>query len=58
MATTGISKVWTFFKDSFAARPNAKDGPGLTAFKNEWGELSESDKESIRNGIENGTLTY
>ncbi len=44
-----ISKVWAFFKGAV---------PNLTAFKNEWAELSEQDKQQIRTGIENGTLTY
>jgi hypothetical protein len=47
--TQGISKVWNFFKGAV---------PNLTAFKKEWGELSEDDKAQIREGIENGTLTY
>jgi len=55
---TGISKVWQFFKSSFADRPNPIHGAGLTAFKNEWAELSESDREAIRYGIENATLDY
>lgn len=54
---TGISKIWAFFKSSFVDRPSDK-GNGLTAFKAEWDELDESDKVSIRAGIENGSLTY
>lgn len=56
--TEGISKVWAFFKSSFADRPNAEFGAGLTAFKEEWTRLSEKDKEQIRNGLADGSLNY
>lgn len=54
----GISKIWSFFKGSFAARPHPDKGAGLTAFKEEWSELPEKDKEELRQGIQNGTLNY
>lgn len=54
----GISKVWTFFKSSFADRPNPEFGSGLTAFREEWGQLPETDKAQIRSGIADGTLSY
>jgi hypothetical protein len=56
--STGISKVWNYFKTSFQARPNPEFGSGLTAFKEEWSVLSETAKADIRAGIENGTATY
>lgn len=57
-AKQGISKIWAFFKSSFTDRPNDEFGAGLTAFKNEWDVIPEKDKEQIRNGIANGSLTY
>jgi hypothetical protein len=55
--TTGISKVWAFFKPAFTNQADVKRN-GLTCFKNEWGQLTEDDREQIRTGIENDTLTY
>lgn len=55
---TGISKIWAFFKSAFAENPNPVHGAGLSAFKNEWDALAEKDKEDIRQGIEDGSLTY
>ena len=57
-ALPGISKIWAFFKSSYNDRPNSQHGSGLTAFKEEWGQLSEVDKSQIRAGIENSSLTY
>lgn len=50
MATeTSLSKVWAFFKGAV---------PNLTTFRKEWGELSDTDKAQIRQGIEDGSLNY
>ena len=29
-----------------------------TAFKNEWQQLTDTDKEQLKSGIADGTLTY
>lgn len=50
--TSGIAKVWAFFKPVYAAVG------GLTQFRKEWDELTEADREQIRTGVENGSLTY
>lgn len=31
---------------------------GLSAFKKDWDALSEEGRADIRNGIQNGSLTY
>jgi hypothetical protein len=58
---SGIGVVYKFFKETYEAeglRGNV-DGEGpLTRFKNHWTELSDQDKQDIRGGIEDGTLTY
>lgn len=30
----------------------------LATFKKEWGKLTDQDKEQLKAGVENGTLTY
>lgn len=30
----------------------------LTEFKNDWGQMTDQDKDQIKNGIGNGSLTY
>jgi hypothetical protein len=50
---SGIGVVWTYFKPAYVAT-----GGNLTSFKNDWTALSPTDKEQIRAGIENGSLTY
>lgn len=46
------------------ASPSLKDikelfgYPTLKAFSDDWKELTDQDKEQIRQGISNGTLTY
>jgi hypothetical protein len=41
-------------KEFFGLRP----GDTLKSFTAEWASLSDQDKEQIREGIGNGTLTY
>lgn len=55
--TEGISKVWAFFKSAYQNHADSSKN-GLTAFKNDWGMLTEKDREQIRNGIANDSLTY
>jgi hypothetical protein len=50
---SGIGVVWTYFKAAYLAT-----GGNLTSFKNDWTALSSKDKEDIRSGIDNGSLTY
>lgn len=54
---TGISKIWAFFKDAYTNWPDASMN-GLSAFKKDWDALSEEGRADIRNGIQNGSLTY
>lgn len=35
-----------------------KDGDTLSGFRNEWQALTEEDKEQIKSGFENGSMTY
>lgn len=50
MAETTIGKIWAFFKSAYPE--------GLKAFKEDWDKLTETDREHIRAGIGNDTLTY
>lgn len=49
MAGSGIAEVWKYFKDTY---------PNMAAFKADWEKLSEKDKQDLRSGIANGSLTY
>lgn len=49
MAAASLKDVAAFLR---------KDGESLTDFSKEWKSLSETDKEQIKEGIGNGTLTY
>lgn len=46
---TGIAAVWQYFKDTY---------PSMAAFKADWERLTEQDKQDLRSGIVDGTLTY
>lgn len=45
-------KVFNFFSD------NKTNGYTLTQFRKDWEQLSDQDKEDLKTGVENGTLTY
>ena len=47
--TTGIGAVMKFFRG---------DGDSLSSFKTEWDALTAQDKEDLRKGIQDGSLTY
>jgi hypothetical protein len=44
--------VFNYFSD------NKTNGYKLAAFKADWTKLSDKDKEDLKSGIANGTLTY
>jgi len=44
-----MKPVWDYFKSTFA---------NLSTFKAEWAALPEKDREQLKSGIENGSLTY
>lgn len=50
MAAATIKAVADFF--------GRKPGQTLKDWSEEWKQLSETDKEQIKNGIGDGTLTY
>ena len=52
-----ISKIWAFFKSAYIGQ-SPPERNGLTAFKNEWVALSDSARDDIANGIEDGSLAY
>jgi hypothetical protein len=56
--STGISKVWAFMKPAYIEPEVPHENRGLSGFKKEWSELTEKDREQIRIGVENDTLTY
>lgn len=53
----GINKIWQFFKPAYEGWTDPAMN-GLKAFKNDWDALPEKDKEDLRLGIGNGSLTY
>jgi len=53
MADSGINVIWAFFKPSYLATNHS-----LRQFKEEWDALTDKDKNDIREGIGNGSLTY
>jgi hypothetical protein len=55
-AATGIAVVAKFFGTKGASKTGGYDG--LTAFRQDWEKLTPEDKQQLRDGIANGTLTY
>jgi hypothetical protein len=53
---TGINKVWAFFKTAYT--DNEHKILTLRDFSAEWKEMTDADKAQIREGIQNGSLTY
>ena len=49
MATATLKDVMAFLR---------KDNETITEFSKEWKSLSEQDKQDLKQGIGNGTLTY
>jgi len=45
-------KVFHFFSD------NKTNDYKIAAFRADWAALDDESKEQLKNGIENGTLTY
>ena len=44
--------VYMFFSD------DKSNGYSLASFKADWQKLSDKDKDQLKTGVENGTLTY
>lgn len=47
---TGVAKAMKYF--------GKRAGDTLVGFKNEWQALTDEDQRQIRQGLEDGTLTY
>lgn len=52
MADATMAEVWRYFADG-----DTKSFP-LGKFREEWAELTDTDKAQLRAGVGNGTLTY
>lgn len=53
-------KVYAFLSDKHTAE-NGKvvtNGYSISQFRKEWAELSDESKAQLKDGVENGTLTY
>jgi len=53
---SGIKAVADYFTKGEDGK--TLEGDSLSKFGAEWKELSDTDKEQLKQGIENGTLTY
>jgi hypothetical protein len=51
---TGIAVVAKFF----GTKGEPGGYKGLTAFRKDWEELTPADKDALRTGIADGSLTY
>jgi len=53
--TSGVAVAMKYF-----GKQRLADGTmqGLAAFRDEWNELTPTDKEQILGGINNGSMTY
>jgi hypothetical protein len=50
---SSMSQIWTYFKSTYEGT-----GGGMAQFRKDWQDLTEQDRDDLRNGLEDGTLTY